>query len=137
MEIIFPAWAIGLTVALIGILGAFQVQRHISLSNASAEFRSNFDPTYFFNIFNSYYINLFKIEFMRHKKAAFKFNNHLVFSKRRFNKAWHDYEQWANKIFDESAHTGDGIYKLNLAHEGRNVANEFKIHIDHLLSFAK
>lgn len=138
MEIISPAWAIGLTVAFIGILGAFQVQRHFAFRTYSVNFRSNFDSAYSINIFNSHTIDLFKTEFLRHRKAAVEFRNHLNwFSKRRFDRALQNYEQWGNKILSESAHTGEGVYKLTLAHEGRNISNEFKIHIDLLLSYAK
>lgn len=110
----------------------------VSRRAAAAIFRSSFDSTYSVNIFNSYTVDLFKTEFLRHRKAAAEFRHHLGwFSKRRFNKALEDYEQWGNKLLSESAHTSDGVYKLTLAREGRDVANEFKIHIGRLLSYAK
>jgi len=138
LEILSPAWAIGLTVALIGILGAFAVQRFVFYNQSAANFRKNFDAEQDINIFNGYTIEQFKKVFAIHKESSRVFSGSITgLKRRRFDKTWNEYEQWANKIFTESAHTQDGVYKLTLAHEGRNTDQEFKNHMNSLLKFAK
>ena len=138
MEIINPALAIGLILTLVGILGAFAVQRFISYQQAATKFRKSFDAEHTINIFNSYTIREFKEVFAIHKEAARIFSGSITSCKRRrFNKAWKEYEQWANKIFTESSHKPDGVYTLTLVHKGRNFTQEFKHHINSLLKFAK
>jgi len=138
MEIINPTLAIGLIVPLVGILGAFAVQRFISFRHAAAKFRESFDSGHDINILNSYTIGKFKEVFAIHKEASRIFSGSITGCKRkRFNKIWKEYEQWANKIFTESSPKRAGVYALTLAHEGRNFTQEFKHHIDSLLKFAK
>lgn len=40
MEIVIPTWAVYIIVALLGVLGAFAVQRYVAFRNASVKFRA-------------------------------------------------------------------------------------------------
>jgi len=105
---------------------------------AAAKFRKSLNPEHDINIFNSYTIGKFKEVFATHKEVSRIFSGSIADRKRiRFDKAWKEYEQWANEIFIESAYKSDGVYALTLAHKGRNLAQEYKNHIDSLLKFAK
>ena len=105
---------------------------------AAAKFRKSLNSEHDINIFNSYTIGRFKEVFATHKEASRIFTGSITGRKRiRFDKAWKEYEQWANEIFIESAYKSDGVYALTLAHKGRHFAQEIKNHIDSLLKLAK
>ncbi|MDD5391128.1 MAG: hypothetical protein PHD37_17465 [Gallionellaceae bacterium] len=89
MEIISTTWAVGLTVALVGVLGAFQVHRYMGRCHAASIFRAAIDPTVFSGL-NGHALHgaLIKV-FPYHLAAAKEFRRYLgPIDRWRFRKAW-------------------------------------------------
>ncbi len=98
MEIIPTTSAIVLVAALIGVIGAFQVQRYLGRREAAVAFRATIDPTVFssFNgrlMLSGHVLHAALIEvFPAHLAAAHEFRRYLgPVDRWRFRKAWHAY----------------------------------------------
>lgn len=107
-------------------------------ASAASNFRTAIDSSCTIGLYNSFQVDAFRAAFAVHKEAARIFKGHLFGrSKRRFNKAWNEYEEWSKKIFTEGVHKQDGVYSLILAHEERNIKTELSEHLNNLLKFSE
>lgn len=92
MEIISTAWAVGLTVAFIGILGAFQVHRYLGRRDAAATFRVAINPSVFAGLRGHNLHAMLVQASPLHRTAATEFKRYLgPIDRWRFRKAWRAY----------------------------------------------
>ena len=92
MEIIPTAWTIGLTVALIGVLGAFQIQRYLGRREAAATFRAAINPSFFAGLRGHRLHGALIQAFPKHLAAAHEFRRYLgPIGRWRFSVAWKAY----------------------------------------------
>lgn len=92
MEVISTTWAVGLTVAFVGVLGAFQVHRYIGRREAAATFRATIDPSVFAGLRGHPLHGALIQIFPKHLAAAHEFRRYLgPIDRWRFRKAWHAY----------------------------------------------
>jgi hypothetical protein len=105
--------------------------------DAAATFRIAIDTDTKISLYNSYTSEQFGHIFCAQIRAAYIYGNFLKGRKlKKFNKALREYEQWGMNLFIGRAHTSDGVYALTLAHEGRDIGEEFKEHMMKLYGFA-
>lgn len=92
MEIVSNSSAIVLIAALIGVLGAFQVQRYLGRREAAAAFRATIDPSVFAGLRGHLLHGALIQIFPKHIAAAHEFRRYLSpIDRWRFRKAWRAY----------------------------------------------